>query len=126
MNLDWKKLGIIALFIGAVALFAFFVYYFFFRPLVAPAPTAVNANLPAGQLPSTVNINGRLYTINANTGLPEANVNAVGQPPVEEIELSPTAQGGLTQVQQLIDTPGLFATLGADGQIIYYNPQEVV
>ena len=124
MNLDWKKLGIIALFIGAVALFAFFVYYFFFRPLVAPAPTAVNANLPAGQLPSTVNINGRIYTINTNGGLTPSNVNVTGEPLLAEAEPSPTAQGGLTQVQQLIDTPGLFATLGADGQIIYYNPQD--
>lgn len=125
MNLDWKKLGIIAMFIGAVALFAFFVYYFFFKPLVAPTGQVnLNANRPAGQLPATININGRIYTINANTGLPEANINAQGQPPVEEIEPSETAQGGLTQVQRLIDTPGFFATLGPDGQIIYYNPRD--
>ena len=124
MNLDWKKLGIIAVFIGAVALFAFFVYYFFFRPLVTPAPTAVNANLPAGQLPPTVNINGRLYTINTNGGLTPANVNEAVAPPIAEAEPSPTAQGGLTQAQRLIDTPGFFTTLGPDGQIIYYNPQD--
>src|SRR3989338_6572516 len=109
MNLDWKKLGIIALFFGAVFLFGFFLYYFFFRPFFAPiGPVVTNVNQPAGQLPATININGRLYAVNANLGLPmiNGNINALITRPVAG-QLSSTAQGGLTQAARLTNTPTL-------------------
>ncbi|OGY53016.1 MAG: hypothetical protein A3A02_02420 [Candidatus Buchananbacteria bacterium RIFCSPLOWO2_01_FULL_39_33] len=126
MNLDWKKLGIIALFFGAVFLFGFFLYYFFFRPFFAPiGPVVTNVNQPAGQLPATININGRLYAVNANLGLPmiNGNINALITRPVAG-QLSSTAQGGLTQAARLTNTPTLFAVAGKDGQLLYYNPSD--
>jgi len=124
MNLDWKKLGVIALFVGAVILFGFFIYYFFFKPFVAPDDTTpTNANQVGGQLPGTVNINGRIYTIDANTGLPVANTNAGGLTDIDVSTVSSdTARGGLTQVTELTKTPSLFATTDQNGQVIYYNP----
>mgnify|MGYP001568262373 CR=1 FL=1 len=124
MNLDWKKLGIIALFIGSVILFGFFIYYFFFKPLITPTePGTANTNQVNGQLPTTVNINGRIYTVNANTGLPIINDNANGviNTPTSA-EPSAVANGGLTEVNELTNSPSLFATASGDGQIIYYNP----
>lgn len=126
MNLDWKKLGIIALFLGAVALFAFFIYYFFFRQFIAPTqPSVTNTNQVNGQLPVTVNINGRVYTVDTNTGLPiiDSNVNAVVNTPLTTTP-SPTAQGGLTAVNELTKNPSLFATTAKNGQVIYYNPTD--
>jgi len=38
-NLDWKKIGLIAMFLGAIALFGFFLYYFFIGPLFFPPPS---------------------------------------------------------------------------------------
>ncbi|MDO8668702.1 MAG: hypothetical protein Q7K65_00205 [Candidatus Buchananbacteria bacterium] len=126
MNLDWKKIGIIALFIGAVVLFGFFIYYFFFRPLFLPtAPGDENINQVNGQLPATVNINGRIYIVDSNTGLPILNANAddITNIPTSE-QPSATAQGGLTQVSQLTNSPSLFSATYNNGQVIYYNPKD--
>lgn len=127
MNLDWKKIGLVAFFVGAVILFGFFIYYFFFRPLIEPTvtPPTTNTNQINGQLPATVNINGRIFTINANTGLPITNTNvseAVNIPP--KTEPSDTAQGGLTKAELMTKTPSLFATNLGDGSLLYYNAKD--
>ncbi len=117
MQLDWKKIGIIAMFAVAVFLFGFFIYYFFWRPIVGTEQPA-NTNQPTanvnGQLPGAVNINGRMVFINANTGLPETDVPA-GQP-------SDIAQGGLTKATMLADEPSYYAVKSPTGELIYYNP----
>lgn len=126
MNLDWKKIGVMALFIGAVALFAFFIYYFFFRAIISPnIPGTGNTNQTNGGFPTTVNINGRIYTVNANTGLPIINENTNGGVNTNtENQPTATASGGLTEVSELTQTPALFATTGKDGEVIYYNPRD--
>jgi len=126
MNLDWKKLGIMALFLGAVALFAFFIYYFFFRQFITPSETVVtNTNQTTGQLPVTININGRIYTVNSNTGLPVTNdnTNTIINTSTNN-QPSETASGGLTTVNELTKTPSLFAIATKNGQVIYYNPAD--
>lgn len=122
MNLDWKKLGVMALFIGAVALFAFFIYYFFFKPLISPAPTTpTNTNQVNGQLPTTVNINGRIYTVDSTTGLPITNGNTNTTNLNSNNSPTGALAGGLTPITQLTNTPSLFSIADKNGQVIYYN-----
>lgn len=123
MNLDWKKIGIIVIFIASVGLFAFFIYYFFFKPLFLPSPIPANVNQPAANegLPATININGRLFVVNANGRLPlDANVN-IEITPLEQTQPTPTAQGGLTQASTFVKEAAYFSTVEASGNIIYYD-----
>jgi hypothetical protein len=125
MNLDWKKLGVIALFISAVFLFAFFIYFFFFKPLTTePKPTDINANVPAdGQLPVTVNINGRLFAVNTNGQLPQLG-DGIRELTTPDVEPSSLANGGITKVTQITNTDSFFMIASQNGKIIYYNPDD--
>ncbi len=119
MNLDWKKIGIIAMFIAAVLLFGFFLYFFFFRPIFRPQPTA-NVNITNGQLPPAVNANAPRNFVNVNGQLvPVANANVAQPPPPSEI-----AQGGPTIVSPITKDPAYFPSPTADGRVIYYNPKD--
>jgi hypothetical protein len=129
MTLDWKKIGIMAIFFGAVFLFGFFIYYFFFLPLLGSPEPQTNTNINQnnnGTLPVTININGRIFSIDNNTGLPtgEVNTNTGVITPVRDTEPSNSAQGGVTAISQLTNTPSLFATGSSDGKIIYYNTND--
>lgn len=123
MNLDWKKIGLIALFIAATILFAFFLYYFFFRPIFYPQVPDANINQPtdSGALPTSININGRIVTINTNGQLPAGlNVNddiasqlaaLTGQKPTTPTEIFVSARTG-------------FSTTLSNGNIIYYDTSD--
>lgn len=126
-NIDWKKVGVIALFVGSILLFAFFLYYFFFRPLflTPETPTNINNAVNNGQLPVTVNINGRTYIVNTNAGLGAgANINQIITPVTAGQEPTATAQGGLTKIEQMTKGPSMFSVVGPNGEIIYYNPAD--
>lgn len=119
MNLDWKKIGLIAMFLAAVLLFGFFLYFFFFQPIFRPAPPS-NANITNGELPPSVNANApRLFT-NVNGQLvPVANINAPVTTPPDD-----SARGGITQTNALTKDPAYFPSPTSDGRIIYYNAKD--
>ncbi|MFA5029180.1 MAG: hypothetical protein WC518_00320 [Patescibacteria group bacterium] len=121
MELDWKKIGIILLFIVAIALFGFFLYYFFFRSFFVP-PTNANINTNAnanGRLPLTVNINGKIYTVDANGQLPTTeNVN--GKTPATTLEptTAPTNETELVSKDN-----AYFVSSSQNGELVYYDPK---
>lgn len=118
MNLDWKKIGIIAMFVAAVLLFGFFLYFFLFRPIFRPQPLP-NANIVNGELlPPAVNANAPRNFVNINGQLvPVANTNAAQQP----TQPSTVAQGGVTAINSITKGPAYFPSPTSDGRIIYYN-----
>ncbi|MFA5047473.1 MAG: hypothetical protein WC516_00360 [Patescibacteria group bacterium] len=123
MQLDWKKIGLIILFIVAVLFFAFFLYFFFFRTIFTPATQPTNQNT------NQANINGGLISsTNGNTNrtvigglINQVNnpSSAIGQSPV-----SPIAQGGVTQVQAVINQPAYFPVLDQNNNLLYYDKKD--
>lgn len=122
--MDWKKILLIVLFVVAAASFAFFLYFFFWRTLfLTPTPETNVSQSANGQLPATVNINGRTYLLNANGRLePETNANETYAPEGESAAPNETAQGGLTKTTMLANDPAFNSVLGPDGDLLYYNP----
>ncbi|HNW09519.1 MAG TPA: hypothetical protein PK619_02925 [bacterium] len=126
-NLDWKKIGLIAMFLGAIALFGFFLYYFFIGPLFFPPPSDPGTSpepTATGTLPQTVTINGRIYNIDPQTGLPTTEI--ISQPPTTPLpdqQPSDRADGSITKTDKFIDDPAYYLTT-IDNNFIYYNKQD--
>lgn len=119
MRLNWKQIGVIILFILAIGLFAFFLYYFFWRTLFLPPEPITNEIIDPDRLPAaTVNINGRTFLVDTEGRL-ISEVNANLALPDELIVIPPEEK---TPITPLTNETALFATVGPDGQIIYYNP----
>jgi len=116
MRLSWKKILVLIGFVLIVAVFAFLIYYFFFRPFVKPKPAYVppETELLPGQLPEVINANLRVdELLNTNTGLPDIG-RIIGQP-------SEVARGGLTKTKRLSSTPVKGAKVASDGSLLYYD-----
>ncbi len=117
-ELDWKKIGLITVFLLATIIFGLLLYIFFFRP--APPPTGIeseNVNTGGGVLPLT----NEALVIRTENG----NV-AIGLPPQQNINASPyvsnRAKGGLTIVNSLINNEIKGLTLAGNGSdLLYYN-----
>ena len=119
MNLDWKKIGVIAMFVAAAGLLAFFLYFFFLRPIARPQPSP-DANLVNGELPPAANLNGPREFVNINGRLvPVENANVA--PPAGPDE---TARGNITQTDAITTGPAYYPSLAGDGSVIYYNAQD--
>lgn len=119
MQLDWKKIGVMAMFVLAVFFFGFFIYYFFWRPILGPATPAETATTTAGTLPGSTA--GGVRTSTAGTGvLPDA---------LTQIITGETGAGtGITQpvlgvndANLLVDARTQFSAMANDGKITYYN-----
>lgn len=122
MNLDWKKIGLIALFVGSVLLFAFLLYWFFIRVLFFSSNmTEPVATTTPGNLPNTVTIDGRIYQVDVNGQL----TTAEGNQPLTITELPQTAtdqaSGGLTKTTKISQETAYFSTIDQNGNIIYYS-----
>lgn len=123
-NLDWKKIGLIAMFVGAVVLFGFFLYYFFIGPLFFPPEDGVipgPETTATGTLPQTVNINGRIYNVDPNTGLPTTEIT--GQTPTTPLpdqQPSDRASGGITKTDRFINDPAYYSTM-LNNNLLYYD-----
>jgi len=117
MNENIKKILIISGFIIAVIGLAYLLYYFFFKPAAPAANT--NLNLPltnSGQLPSTnTGQAGNVLNLNVNGTLP----TITQLPP--EVNVSDSANGGLTKVNTLTKTAVDYPTVSPAGQVNYYN-----
>lgn len=105
-----KRILFILGFLAIAAVIAFVIWYFFFKPVIAPAPP-----LPPPPI-----------TPPPTTGLPPSAVAPPRVPVAPPAALppgaSPTAQGGLTQTTTLTQTATLSPFLSPDGQALqYYN-----
>ena len=121
-----KKILLLAGFIVAALIFAFIIYYLFFRPFIAPTP-AINippVNLPPTGLPPiapAINLPptfpGVLPKLPAGIPTIPAILPAVPGPAI-----SSQAQGGLTSYQVMETDPSLNPTLATNGtDLIYYD-----
>ena len=120
MQLDWKKIGLIILFIVAIIFFAFFLYYFFFRTIFTPANLPINQNINQANLNGGLisagngNINRNIIGGLINQGNNTNSNNGQNQP-------APIANGGVTQIQPVVNQPVYFPTLDQNNNIIYYD-----
>ena len=123
MQFGWKQILTIVLFITAVALFGFMIFWFFIRPFFIPTETAIETTETGRLGPTTVNIDGRIYVLDEQGRLPSGQtIEEYAYTPVEDLgPASQTAQGGLTKAT--LTTPDLtyFSTQNDSGDVIYYN-----
>ncbi|MFH1233203.1 MAG: hypothetical protein V1649_00945 [Patescibacteria group bacterium] len=112
----YKKIFLIIGFVLVVFILGYLLYSIFFKqhetkPIsLAPTATGTPAGLPVAK-PSA----GTIITPSKTpVGLPAEQITT--------IQASPTAQGGLTQTNQLNQTPSIGATLNSNGSDLqYYN-----
>ncbi|MBU4375346.1 hypothetical protein KKH38_02490 [Patescibacteria group bacterium] len=116
--IKYKKIILAASFVLIVFLLGYFLYIMFFKP-AAPAPitTEEEAGGAAAELPIASVGTGQIIESAPGAGLPAEKITAPAA--------SKTAKGGLTQVEQLNDAPGLYATLSGSGSgLQYYNKSD--
>jgi len=113
-QIDWKKAGLILGFVLAVILIGWIIYYFFFRPFIAPPavtpPPTVTPTLP----PVSLGVPPTVVTPPAVTP---------GAPVSPETTISPTASAtGLTATTAIISIPAEATTLASNGRdLLYYD-----
>jgi hypothetical protein len=114
----YKKIILLAGFLLLTIILGYFIYALFFKSVLTPAE-----------------ITGQPKATTTGSGLPAANTGTGQVVGNQEPELLPgqprpqtgaipndTAQGGLTQIQELTNLPTIGATVGAGGQEVqYYN-----
>ena len=111
----WQRIGVIILFFLAVAMFGFFLYWFFWKPILAPeapSPTITTTTGligagPAGTRTTSTIIGG---------GLPGGAITIGGATTTVTVTL-----GTPTNAQLLVKDPALFSRITTGGQIVYYN-----
>jgi len=108
--MNWKKIGIILLFIGVIALVGFGLYYLFFRGAAAPeVPPEVNANEAMAPLP--------IAPVGPPTGEAPAAPGALELPP----GVTEFASGGVTLTTPVTSYPTVGASLSSSGNLNFYN-----
>jgi Tol biopolymer transport system component len=122
-KINWKKFGLIVGFIAIVLLFAFILYYIFFRSFVTPT-TPINAVTPSvNKLPPT-NINAALP--------PPVTVVPAGPTPLPTPTITPTptlsqtaTPTGFTSSTPLITTTTMAASIASNGKdLVFYNSSD--
>lgn len=114
MRIDWKKLGLILLFLAALGLFAFFIYWIFIRAISPQTPAENGIASSTNQLPG------------AGTGNPKIIDNGQGQLTADnQAQLAPfssSTEAGPNSATILL-TPDIthYSTADKNGNIIYYN-----
>ncbi|OQA35747.1 MAG: hypothetical protein BWY53_00698 [Parcubacteria group bacterium ADurb.Bin326] len=121
MKTYWQRLAIITLMGLAVILFAFFLYWFFWRAFFAP---------PEITPPVTTTTPGQL-TGAGEAGVRPISTSTLGQlieatstPTTITTEISEVANGGLTRTEAFVKDPTLFSAMTSGGQINYLNTKD--
>jgi len=120
MRFDWKKIGVISLFVLAVFFFGFFIYWFFWRPLLGPVIIGETATTTGAILPGAGTAGARATTTGPG-GLPIAGG-------IAGIETPTTAITPITAITKpanvLVDIPAYYSSMTTGGKIAYYNSQD--
>ncbi|MFA5021102.1 MAG: hypothetical protein WC517_03520 [Patescibacteria group bacterium] len=120
MQFDWKKIGVMALFVLAVFFFGFFIYWFFWRPLFGPTTVSEVATTTGAVLPGAGAAGSRATTTGPG-GLPIAGGTADTDTPTAVT--APIA--AITKAANvLVDVPAYYSSMTASGKIVYYNSQD--
>jgi len=118
----FKKLFLVLGFLALVVILAYLLWQVFFKP-VSLSPLATTTPTSGGNLPSA----GPGGGTGEDTGGP-GNLPGGGQdliPGGESLtEPSNIALGGLTKTTALSPSSALGSTLGSNGQVQYYNPED--
>jgi hypothetical protein len=121
MKLDWQKLLVIILFIASVFLFGFFIYWFFWRPLIGPSvTTTTTTTTPVGGLTESGTAGSRTTTP-SGTGLTGA------EPITQIIDVNPSsgvATSRTIDANVLVANPSYFSSINKAGEICYFNPKD--
>lgn len=116
----YKKILIVMVFVLLVVVLGYLLYLTFFKPSQpTPTPAGPGATTTGpGGLPISQPGGGRIIT-------DDQGRNVLITDTGEAIEISQTAQGGLTKTTELNQIPSLGATLSANGNdLLYYNKQD--
>jgi len=122
MNINWKKAGLVMLFLAVTALLAFALYFTFFRPTPGPVVIVPPPTYPGG-LPTIPG--GGIVTpgevVPPGTLPPSIGIAVPPEVGVEQApQLSTTANGGQVSPQKLVDTGAQFVKLSSDGKTLNY------
>lgn len=117
MKFYWQRLTIMGLMGLAIILFAFFLYWFFWRNFFTPSKTItpITTTTP-GQL--TGSKDAEIRPISTSTF---EHISTTSTQTTELIEISDVANGGLTKTDIFVKDPTLFSMMNGNGQINYLN-----
>jgi hypothetical protein len=121
MKPDWQRILIILAFVASIFLFAFFLYWFFWRPLMGPTITTTPTSTTTGGLPSAGTAGVRTTTGVITGGLP------VGGQSTQILDENPapgTAPSRSIKATAIVESPAYFASLSTNGDLCYYNPND--
>ena len=120
MEINYKKIGLIAGFVLLSILIGWAIYALFFSSTVIEEPIATEdtatggGNLPQAGIGSDLDVIG-----GSGGGLPTIGDTGTGE---TEITADNVAQGSITKTKTLTETPGLAPTLASNGaNLFYYN-----
>ncbi len=121
MKLDWKKIGIVVLFLAALALFAFFIYWFFLKPIFSDNSTQTTTSTSTtttGQLPQSSTTGQKFNNLTNRGQLPDnQNQNQAGSTSIATI-----ANNNISSQTKLLTSDNTFyPTTAKNGNVIYYN-----
>lgn len=122
MNINWKKVGLIILFVAVTILLAIALYFTFFRPTPAPVVVEPPPTFPGG-LPTTPGVGVITPGEVLPPGVLPPSVGILVPPEVSVSQIpsiSTTAQGGQVAPQKLVDTGAQFVSLASDGKALNY------
>jgi hypothetical protein len=112
----YKKLIFLAVFLLLTILIGYFIFAIFFKPSFAPETGQPTATTTGSGLPSANQGKGQIVENTPPESLPAE------QRPDTGIKANETAQGGLTETEELTGLPAIAATVGANGKDVqYYN-----
>ncbi len=126
MNLPakYKKIILIVAFLGIVVLLGYLIYSFFFKPVTVTPPVTTPGEVtePSG-LPTAGEGGQQVSTTTGGVGIPTTpGVTGPVSPQSPQAAVSAVAQGGLTKVTALNNTPSVGAILSSNGKDVqYYN-----
>lgn len=121
MKLDWQKILVMILFVVAVGLFGFFIYWFFWRTFLYPSATVTTTTTP-GQL-TEAETGGVRNIYQTPTGtLPEGGT-ATGTVPSAVVPIFGTTATG-KQATLLTQYPAYYSALLTNGKIVYYDRRD--
>lgn len=122
MKFDWQKILVIILFVVAVGLFGFFIYWFFWRTFLTPSATSPVATTTISQLTEAETGGVKNIYQSPTGGLPTEETIS-GTAPSEAAPTAGTVASG-QQATLLTPYPVYYPTLLTSGKIAYYDKRD--
>jgi len=119
-----RRVLYIIIFILAILIFGFLIYYVFFREIISPPANNANvANVNIAPPTNLVgNVNRVITNVNGAVNVNEVFINTNAPAVNKVVEPEAVARGGLTLAKTMISKYSMAPTLTNDGTMIYYEP----